>query len=551
MSDLNPLEPHEEEIQSATPSVSAEQPPNQPELPEFPSLTAEEPEAAPPAAPAEGYEVYDQAPKKPRKIKLWIPLAAVAALLAVVLLAGNAIALKIAPKAVLSRATAKLTASVEKRLERSPYQAYVILGNNLLTGGKVTGDIVYNDGWTDMQMKLEGAASVKDGSFLGGVELITNSVPLDAKLFYSRNALAMSSSYLKDNWYGITYDSFEEDFRASVLPDMFGMTDESIEEVAEVMDQLTDIMDRDYEALLKPYIDLFQDFYEELDAKTDTANAKVGGKEVKCDVIRLRVSDAQMRQLVTDLADTLADDENLREAYVASQMSSYGYTQTEAEHEYDMQMADLRNNVRETVQSFEGELWISYYLYKNQVVLFSVEADVSQEGMPLLMNCTYDFGCDPSKDPWSISGNFGEEATISLRYESAEEGEEYEDVLDLTVFDGYSNMVMTVANQWNRKTGQLLSDVTLDEGYGGETVRLESNLLCQKNEFTFSIDDAAALNMDEESEFLLKLTVGPAEKITAPQYKNLNQWDETVVKEFEAAYMDLITAMYGPIDDWE
>lgn len=463
--------------------------------------------------------------------RYWGILAGVIAVALVVVIFGGAILTKLSPVTALGRATAKTSSAIQDRIDKSPYKAVQILSKSILSGSVGCG-VSYNDGYTQVDGQFNLNSDWKDRAWSLGASGSYNGQSMDAELFFSKDRAAVRSSLLQ-NCYGVTFASLEDDLRASVLPDYLGLSDDDIRQAGQVAEQISKTLDFDLTKLLEDCTELYADFLKDLKLESESAKTEVGGKRLSCTAVYAELDEKDISGFVLDFFDMIMDDEDVRNMVISSMTAEGYYTVTEAEQQYDQEMRNARQELERQMRSLDCDMELTYYLSGNQLVKVEVTGEMTVDGTTANMEMYMDFGEDPEKDDWVIdcvmTSDYGDRITMNMVYSTDIDGSDYADSLEITMDQGYGAETVGIYTDWNRKTGDLA--ISLDDGYDYQTGYC--NLIVDGNTFTLTLDDLAeAMYLD--GDFHLEITADQSARVEDPEYVNLDKWDQAVLEEFQS-----------------
>ncbi len=533
MAEFNPFDIPEENVTGQPAEAPKQQPPH--------STPASSGGSAPAAAPPRPKRPKGAGPAFLDKLpqngfgkfvrRYWGILAGVIAVALVVVIFGGAILTKLSPVTALGRATAKTSSAIQDRIDKSPYKAVQILGKSVLSGSVGCG-VSFNDGYTQFDGQFNLNSDWKDRAWSLGASGSYNGQSVDGELFFSKDRAAVRSSLLQ-NCYGVTFATLEDDLRASVLPDYLGLSDDDIRQAGQVAEQLSKTLDFDLTRLLEDCTELYADFLKDIKLESESAKTEVGGKRLSCTAVYAELDEKDISGLVLDLYDMVMDDEDVRNMVISSMTAEGYYTVAEAEQQYDQQIREARQELERQMRSLDCDMELTYYLSGNQLVKVEVTGEMTVDGSTANMEMFMDFGENPEKDDWVMecvmTSDYGDQVTMSAVYSTDVDGSDYADSLEITMDQGYGAETVGIYTDWNRKTGDLA--ISLDDGYDYQTGYC--NLIVDGNTFTLTLDELAeALYLD--GDFHLEITADQSAAVEDPDYINLDKWDQTVLEEFQS-----------------
>lgn len=518
--------------------------------------------------PAAGGQKPPQAPKspKPRKSPGFLEklpkngfgrfvrrfyglIAAVLVVALVLVIFGSAILTKLSPTWAIGRSVGRTTSAIADRVAASPYQGIYLLYRSLLDGsvtvgasdvalddyGNVTydasdaattgsGQVTLSSDWAGQEWALGVSGSAQNaetGEMLSG----------DAEAFLNTERIAVRSSLLPD-CYGITFETLEDDLRASALPQLLDLTEEDIRMAGQAGEMVQSLMAFNPAELMEQYTQLYEDFLDGLNFESSSEETEVGGDDLKCTAITASLDERDLRDFTLDVFDLMAEDEGFRELMASSLVSS-GYTPEEAERQLDQQLTQQRQQVDTQLRTIACDVDLTYYVHDNRLVKVAVVGEITAEGQMVNMDMTMDFGKNPERDDWLLDCQFSDGYTSLMRltaeYTSEADGDRYSDSLLITVDEGYGPETIGLYTDWNRRTG----DLAISTSNSSEI--FYCNLLVDGDTATLTLQDVIGSGD-------LTITADSAAEFEDPDYVNLDQWTERLIQEIETYVTDAIAA---------
>ena len=476
-------------------------------------------------------------------------IAAVVVVALVLVIFGGAILTKLSPTWAIGRGMSNTTEAIYDRIAASPYQGVYLLAQAMMDGSVTVGvsDVGLND-YGGLAYDPSDAIGVASGTVtlssdlagqswgLGGSLEIQNnengeSLSGDAEVFLNSDRLAFRTSLLPD-CYGVTFETFEDDLRASAIPVLAEMTEEDIRLAAQTVEQLHGLMAFNPAELLEQYKALYEDFLDSLDFKSSSEETEVGGEDLKCTAVTANLDERDLQDFTLDFFDLFFEDEGFREV-MATSLVSQGYTPDEAERRLDQQAAQMRQQIDTQMRTITCDVDLTYYIHGSDLVKVAVEGDITAEGQTVGMVMTMDFGANPETDDWfldvQMTQGFESILRMTAQYHSETSGDRYSDSWIVTVDQGYGPETVSLYTNWSRRTG----DLAISTGDSMEP--FYCNLIVDGGTATLTLQDALGAGD-------LTITADSAAEIEDPDYINLDQWDQATIEEAGTYFMDILEA---------
>lgn len=425
------------------------------------------------------------------KNKWWVVPLVLVLIAAVVLFSfWDAIAIRVAPKMVLSKALTNTVSALEARLVGSPI---TVLAGGVDKSGRNTidlqldtvnallGDVCYN-----MTVQTEGAPRriYAEGTVQSKDSTLDLSVYLDGDF-----AAVSSQSLLGGNFYGITYETFPQDIHSMpLLAYMIG--EKTIGQWEATVSELQETMAKTYE---------MPQFSEE-----DLQAMLAGVLALKAEVSR----------------DTLTWNGQERAVHRVTFTATGPEIAAAAENFMEGLSAELQELVGRLQSDPNSALNTSFFIYEDVVAKFFCDLTVQDERLQLELLLGEDAARDDldialihqtedSLEKWSVG--------VSTEYDEASYGET---LTVLRIVDGIQDSTV-MDYDWDIASGDML--LNLEDN----TVRL--NLQATETGFRLSTDQFETLMSafgDEKKigNSACIMTVAKGASITTPEYKNFDQW---------------------------
>lgn len=405
-----------------------------------------------------------------KQIKWWmIPLGFLAVVLLNAFLLWPTLKIYLAPKTVLTAALTDTYANLEQRLKNSPL---VLIGHTLdLENGNTlemeldtSNDLLGPVGY-DMTMQVQW----NPRRILARGHASAQSKNVDLSLYLDGDFAALSSAgILQGNYYGLTYDTFEEDIRSNKLLS-FVIGDNTVRQWVAQIESLETFMEDSWElsSISKEDIRSIMVGILTLKADVDREDMELNGTKQTCHVISFKATGAQiatgMDYLSMKLPISLDSDD---------------------------------------------EVDIGFWLLEDTVV--KIEA---------------------SSDDMNAELYLGSNEAITLRYENAgevttaivstwQDAENYQETIQIIGAES-----IEVSYNWNLTTGDLILSMNRE----GEEGRAAANLRPTESGFRVATADTEALmhlllGTKDSGNSACIMTVFEGSEFETPAYKNFSNW---------------------------
>ena len=389
------------------------------------------------------------------------------------------IAVRVAPKAVLTRALQETALQLQQRWEQSPVS--VVAGHleedglysarlDLRMDSDLLGSVNYN---------MDLSVDTRNNRLLAEGTVQTQRNDLDLTLYLDKVCMAVSSrDFLGGGYYGITYESFPEDIRSIPLMSMF-IGEATISGWETSVAGVQSVMNRSYSLPQLP-----------------------------------ELSPEALREVVTAVLLLPGNVQREQISVNGSLVQGYRIDYSASGEE----VRELLSGLIEPGEGTDGHISASFWLYDDRIVKIVIRGQVGDNSV----SCSIEL---------PDGGN-----PVTLRLARQEEGQERGMCIvheaetengilreNWSVFDNFEGTgePMQIRYKWEAETGRLTPD-----GDGAPVLTIQET----ENGLTLITDDLPGLlscfscETVPGSPMLCELTLGPGESVKEPAYKNLDKW---------------------------
>ena len=523
-------------------------PPPPPMQPEYQPPQQYQQAAHPPPPPQQDYQAYQQyqpappypdpaGPKKSKK-KIIIPIIA-----AVVLLAAAAGAYFIffhnSPERAAAKALSNVGTEFSQRLQDTPLEIFGLLFESL-ESGSITVDFDYRDMWSNSRGNITLHTDSERNEYALEAGMTVEDIRLDLDFFLNSEVAAVRVSQIDNNYYGIRFNTFRNDFRS--FADLMGLGRQETDMIADWVDAISEALNADgnMEDFYSDYTDLFSSILTRAEVRSGKADLNSGGRSVRADKIDYIITDRLIFELLNDFADLLEKDDNIRAMFEAGDEFGglyYGLT-------YDSMIREFRSQLREFERIFKGEIVVSLYIGSGDRLLqINANSNLQVDGEEIKFNMSLDFGSS-AHDLWVFRMNTEEgrdSSEFAIEWEMNDLSGSKETRLRVIVRDRWSDDVSEVVLNWTN-SGQF--KLTMEEGRYSETL-LSGTYNRNGDGFRLVIDDPFVDSYWDES---LRLEISAARRsgrIEQVDFINISDWGTVLIEKIE----DLLgfgSSVYNP-----
>lgn len=480
--------------------------------------------------------------KPGKKVKWWMIVAPIAAVVVIaVLVVGlmwNTISMRLNPIGALSKAFSNTAADMSGRGEGTLPEAlsHVVDENGRYSadidvdfdyGTYMTADVSLHGDYdlqnTQTMLTLTGKLGIMD----------YYNYNMDMGMYMDQECIALNWSQVTgDTYYGLAYDTFEEDILASeALKDTLDAGTRS--EISEILDALSDALENyvynEEYPLSTEYAPILFGFLKEHKGTVASEEMTLTSGKQKCDTITYSLSYQELYELMAELLDVMEKDEGMEK-----RISAAG---EEAWEEF----LDFCDEAVEELEDREGSTTLIFGLYNRRVV--SVEFYEEYEDGEACLSVT--LGENAGED--DIIVRFEVDALESMELEftlsrEVEEGQAAEAMtMHFTDVDG-NDVDCTLSYDWDRDSGDLTVGIDLD--MDGNTIRysLDCALYEEDDGIVLELPELVGLisQLDpslkaqlEGATLYASIAFYPGGEVTAPAYTSIRDMTQADMDNME------------------
>jgi len=472
--------------------------------------------------------------------KVLIPVISVA-VVAAVALSVYLIFLSSSPMATATRALINVGNEIETRTEGTPLELFGLLTDSF-SAGTVSVDFDYSDRWSDSKGIITLHSDEEQGEYAAEIDMTVENTNVELDVYFNREMAAMRIKQLDNNYYGIVFDTFRDDFRA--FANFLELDREEVDEVVRFVEMIADMLraSGDTSALTGEYGKLLKGFLENINAKTERVQITSGGSNIRVEKIEFTATDRDIIKLLEDLLDVIADDENIRAVVESFASGALGFIQ------YDDIIREIRRELQTMARNLSGEIVMSMFIGRsNRLLRVEIDADLVYAGEGNQVGISLDFGASAS-DIWVFEMTMGsgrDSMTFTAEWEMKESARSNETVLRF--FPGSSSSSdekVEVILSWTDRGNFTLST---EANRSSETI-LTGVYTRNSDGFVLAIDDPFVDSYWDESLSLTISASSRAGEIKEVDFINISEWGSDFVERIEEIFASGDTAYTPPTD---
>lgn len=429
-------------------------------------------------------------PRKGKKVKWWMIVAPIVALLLVAaILVGifwRAILLRVWPTSILAKALVNTVSDMNDRSEGTLGQTFAgIVDEDGLYTTRVDMALTYGARLSKAtaDFSITGASDTKnnrmfmtmDGSFgVTSLYVFGGNVDVDAALYVDGDCAALNWEQVTgDRYYGVVYDTFEEDVSSNEMLSS-AMDEDTRREIGEMLRSLSEALEPDGEEepfrISEEYVNILVKFLLERKASVGNEQIRIQNETLDCDLIAYTLSDKDMGKLFNDLLAVAREDEGLKDYLSGLEESG----DPEGDTLWEQILAEC-GDAFEKLEDSDGVSTLSFYLKGDYAVQITWQHENDQDFTDLTL----------------VLGENAGENDILLRYNWEKDGETgglemvftreldentVSEGVSIAVFAGDDREEYGLSYVWDRTSGDLVVDIVYEMDGEPKETRLNMSL---------------------------------------------------------------------------
>ena len=481
---------------------------------------------------------YVPPPKKKRRLLLKIGIPAVAiiviAILAVFLL------IRANPLITTGLALQNLESEVTQRINSTPLRA-VAMTTQKLENGTITLNLDYSNRWSELGGAVTITSNSETGDHALALKLDIGRDVLTAEAFLNRSRLAVGSTIINDNFYGITFSTFRKDIR--IFGRELGMDRQTMDMLADMVELLEMAMNADSveDTVLAPYIQLLTDFVMNLDPASERTQIQSGAESVNVRRIEYTITADDIITLLTDIAELMQNDDELRAFYNSLRDDlgpSHNFTWRILSNwvtpSYDDIMEELRYVIRDFGRELSGEITITFYIgSSNRLIRMESEVNMRFEAERFRVNIICDFGTSAySIWVFTVDTNIGGNRTSTdIVWDYEVRGNRVITKITISTDDGGQEDEIIFLSEWSRDSGRF----TLSYESYRRSGEIGGVFTYDGNDFSLMIDNPLSGSGFLNQRLDIEIIGTTENQIRNIDFINIDRWSERLLEDINEA----------------
>jgi len=415
---------------------------------------------------------------------------------------------------------------------------------NSFESGSVTVDFDYNDRWDNTRGAVTIHTDNKNNETAFEVEFSTDGFDIDLELFVNRERTAARVSQIDNNFYGIKYDTFKDDFKP--FADLLGLDRDEIDMIIELVDFYADSMNvtGDAGSAYSQYGELIKKFITGVDINEERVDFISDGKSIRVKKIELTISESMIIGLLYDLLDLMENDDSIRSLFEANYGVPAGLYPFYQSPSFNEIIQEIRTEIRNLERELRGELKIAFYIgSRDRLMRMEVDFNFLYDRDRTEFTLSMDFGSS-ANDLWVFSFNSrdGRDSTIySISWNIKETSRGGETTLTMDSENRYGIETLAVILDWNDRGYFTLS---FKDEYSSEDL-LSGTYTKIKDGFELVIDDPYTDSRWDESLQLKISAITRSGHIAQIDYINIADWGTSLIDKI-GEFFNGTGSIYSP-----
>ena len=453
------------------------------------------------------------------------------------MLIGVAVALfftlRSSPTATITRALVNTGNELSERVEDTPLELFGMLIESL-TDGSTTVGFEHSDRWSESSGLVTLHADENQGKYLVDLEMTSYGTTIDIDLYMTRDAIAARIRQFDDNFYGIYFDTFADDFRSFAIH--LDLDRQQLEEIIDVVDMYHSLMNMTAESaeLLVELGRLLTSALDRAEMSSESVNFTSGDSSISARRFELAFTYSLILDILEEFLDIVEDNDYMRASYYTQDSLNTLINPWHISESYDDMIREARRELNSLQRSSQGDFVVSMYIDRNDRLLrIELDADFEADREQTQFEMSIDFGVS-AHDTWVLEVDMLDDfsnTTNLIEWEVNETARGGETILRVIEDNGRrggaatnelildwtdrGNFTLSIQDEWERDT--LLTGVYTSDGEG----------------FNLVIDNPFADSMWDEYLHLEISTSRRSEAIEEVDFINISEWGSSLIEDLD------------------
>jgi len=491
-----------------------------------------------PAQPYQQYPPYAQPyPVEPevKKRKLWKIIVPVASAVVILTIAAIFLAMFInSPLRIAASSISNLGDEFDQRIEDTPLEMFGMLSDSL-TDGSVTVAFDYTTFMADMSGAITLHSDEEHGEYAIEAAMAIYGLEFDLDMHFNSESVAARISQIDDNFYGIVFETFWDDFRS--FSNLLGLTRQEVDEITDAIEAyerwISALEDANEHDMAATYRQFFTNIVNRMEIDSNRVDFKLDGENVSVRKIDFIMSAELLVEVLEDYIDAMEANEYGRAVFEATNAFTAAIDPWTEPMTFEDMIDELRSEIR-YLEDMEGDMVLSMYVGRGDRLLrmeLNVDFEYNRDRMEL--NIAMDFGAS-ADDTWTLEidarGDWGL-SEIAFTWDVNETARGGETALSVTTEDRWGVSTDSIILEWtDRGNISFLYEVN---GRGRETI-FSGTYTSDDYGFTLTLEDLIEDLLFFEQNLDIEIsTARRTERLEPVEFINVSDWGQSLIDMVE------------------
>jgi len=443
-----------------------------------------------------------------------------------------------------------------ERIEDTPLEMFGMLFESLVDGS-VTVEFDYQMFMTEMSGEITIHSDYEQGAHFIEATMSGDGLDFDLELYYDQEIMAARIDQISNNFYGIVFETFREDFRS--FADLLGLSRQEVDEIVEMIESYETMMNASYSMyeLSERLEDLGNDFLRRMEVTSNRVDITSGGERVNVRKIDFIIDNDLMMDFNDEFLDIIEDNEYVN-AFFDSFNDLISSMDPWAE---EISLDEIIREMRRDMRDMQSEMVMSLYVGRgNRLyrIAYEMNMEINRERVEAIM--TFDLGSH-AHDTWSIIMETRDDrgrSEISIEWEVNETSRGGETILRVVDEDRFGSWTDELILEWTDRGAFTL---LFNENNRGQETLLTGDFTIDDDGFNLSLPDLIEDSFFFEQSLDIEIsTARRTESLEPVDFINISDWGQRLLDQLEDFFglsgmfftpdFDDMFDMDFDIDDW-
>ncbi|MCL2425794.1 MAG: zinc-ribbon domain-containing protein [Oscillospiraceae bacterium] len=510
-----------------------------------------------PAQPYQQYQPYPQPPQPPsddaekankkRLLKIIIPVAAAAV---VVVAAFIVLTMFLAsPLRTVNNAMLNVGDEFSERMEDTPLEMFGMLFESL-NDGSVTVGFDYQMFLAEASGELTLHSDYDRGAHLIEAAVSVYGLDIDLELYRNNEIMAARIGQISNNFYGIVFDTFRDDFRP--FADLLGLSRQEVDEIVDMIETYETVPNAlfNMDNFTERFEDMVSDLLRRIEVTSNNVDIISGGESVNVRRVDFTISAELMVEFFERFLDIVEEDESINAFFDSFNSLIISTDPWADEISLEEIIREGRREMRE-MHDMQGEMSMSFYVGRgDRLYRLVYKIDMGFDGNRTEVSMIFDLGSHVN-DVWSLGiesrADWGRSEFV-VEWEVNETSGGGETILRVNEDDRWGNWTSELILEWTDRGDFILS---LDDNGRNQETLLTGEYTISEDGFILRLLDLIEDSLFFEQHLNLEIsTARRTERLEPVEFVNIAAWDQRLIDQI-MDFVGLGGMLFAPdLDDW-